>query len=270
MGENDDLNMQNSRLGGSALVRSSANSTSLLSYSRLQSDEIRRHRASPVLQLQSCNTTVLDAHGRYDAAGDELAIEMLGSPVSVEDLLPDALMPPLWILSSCSTSVTGARHGCLVRHLLSKGAVCVVATLGPVDAFIASMFVGRLLTNIFSPATPGAFSSFAQLFFGTQLTTAVLYDPLLPLIRRSDKDERLREALGGVLGEYLAWEDGGKLSAHEYRHKAAYRLAIAMERHGVATQYNNALQAGLVRPETLLFTAFGFPGMIAIGSEAIR
>jgi hypothetical protein len=44
------------KLGGSAQVRSSANSISLLSYSRLQSNEIRRHRASPALQLESCNT----------------------------------------------------------------------------------------------------------------------------------------------------------------------------------------------------------------------
>jgi hypothetical protein len=51
------------KLGGSALVRSSANSTSLLSYSRLQSDEIRRRRAFPALQLQSCNTASNDKVG---------------------------------------------------------------------------------------------------------------------------------------------------------------------------------------------------------------
>jgi hypothetical protein len=74
-----------------------------------------------LLRLHSPEIVVLDAHGIYDEKRDQLSVNMLGTRVPVEQFVADELVPPLWILSSCSTSVSGARRGCLVRHLLSRG-----------------------------------------------------------------------------------------------------------------------------------------------------
>lgn len=76
-------------------------------------------------------------------------------------------------------------RGCFVRKLLSLGAISVVATLAPVNAFAASMFVGKLLTDIYSPVPRGRDRDFHDVFFDTQVSTAVLYDPMLPLMRKA-------------------------------------------------------------------------------------
>ena len=215
-----------------------------------------------VIERLEPEIVVLDSHGRYDRSKDEIWISLPGGQASVDQLLPDAQVPPVWILSACDGSVTGAMRGCFVRRLLSKGAVCVIASLARVDAFTASIFVGRLLTDIFNPNQPDPHRSLDQVIFSTQLTTALLYDPLLPLIRKSAKDASLKKALGNVLGEYLGWATQNALEVRQFRHAAAWVLGESMARHGLTKAYVEAQQAGNVRPETLLFSAFGIPGRI--------
>lgn len=207
---------------------------------------------------------VVYGHGDYSRIRDELSIRLRGTWAPVVELVPEAIVPPVWILSACSTSTTGAMRGCFVRQLLAKGAVCVVATLSRVEAFIASMFVGRLLTNIFSPRKAGMFSSFDEVFFATQFTTALLYDPLLPLLRRSRTDKTLRSTLASILADFFQWADQGHEDARKYRHEAAWMLGSLLARHDLAQRYQHTWDAGLVRPETLLFTVFGLPGNVEI------
>ncbi len=52
------------------------------------------------------------------------------------------------------------------------------------------------------------------------------------------------------------------MTAEERRHESAYRLGALMDRYGLRKQYEDLWQAGLVRPETLLFTTFGLPHLI--------
>jgi hypothetical protein len=216
-----------------------------------------------VLAKTEPDIVVLDSHGRYDRGRDQVSILIHGTWVLLDVLLEWSRVPPVWILSACHTSVTGAMRGSFVRHLLERGALCVIATLNRVDAFTASMFVGRLLTEIYNPVTSGDVT-LMDAFFITQYTTALVYDPLLPLFRRAERDAALKEHLGAVMFEFFNWTKGRTLEIRKYREEVAWIMGEAMARHGLTTAYVGSLQAGNVRPETLLFTIFGAPGLIDI------
>ncbi len=219
------------------------------------------------LERYTPDIVVVDAHGAYDRLKDEVLINLRGTSAPIADLLPEGLAPPVWIFSACSTSTTGAMRGCCVRQLLAHGAVSVIATLGRVDAFIASMFVGRLLTNVFNPLHPGMFRTLQDVFFMTQFTTALLYDPMLPLIRRSGSDPAIRQAIGPIFREFFAWADRGHDDLNKYRNEAAWLLGSLLAQSGLTDKHQNLVRAGLVRPETLLFTSFGLPGCILVGDS---
>lgn len=78
-----------------------------------------------------------------------------------------------------------------------------MATLSRVDAFTASVFVGRLLADIYNPPKPQIYDDFGEVFFSTQYTTAMVYDPLLPLFRRVEKDPSIKPSLAGILSGYF-------------------------------------------------------------------
>jgi hypothetical protein len=217
-----------------------------------------------ILTNVRADVVVLDAHGGYSHSKDQLFIEIGGVLVPLDELLPDVRVPPVWVLSACHTSVTGAMRGCFVRRLLGKGAVCVVASLSRVDAFTASMFVGRLLTDIFSPSKPDLYDNFHEVFFWTQYTTALLYDPLLPFFRLAEKDPEVRKRLGLVLSEFFAWTHGRELDIREYRLEIAWFLGEAILRHGLQQIQIGHLSSGIVRPETLLFSIFGVPAHVEL------
>jgi hypothetical protein len=212
-----------------------------------------------ILANASADVVVLDAHGGYSRVKDHLVIELAGRPIPLDDLLPDVQVPPVWVLSACHTSVTGAIRGCFVRALLARGAICVVASLSRVDAFTASMFVGRLLTDIFSPPKPDSYDNFHQVFFATQYTTALLYDPLLPLFRLAEKDAEVRSRLGLVLADFFSWTRGREIDIRKHRHEIAWFVGEAILRHGLQQIQIRHLAPGTVRPETLLFSIFGVP-----------
>ena len=211
---------------------------------------------------------VLDTHGSYDRKRDRVELLVGGAPTDIDSLIPDGRVPPLWILSACHTSVTGAIEGSMVRALLARGGVCVVATLNRVDAFAASMFVGRLLTEVYSPVRVGQHPTFAHAFFAAQYTTALLYDPLLPIFRIAEKAPAVKQALGRVLSDFFSWSNGREINVRTYRYEIAYVVGELLLRHGLQRYQLGAMQAQNMRPETLLFTAFGVPGHIDIESES--
>jgi len=57
---------------------------------------------------------------------------------------------------------------------------------------------GNLLNEIHNPMKRGGDRDFLRVFFQTQVWTAILYDPLLPLIRRADRKSALNVAVGKV------------------------------------------------------------------------
>ena len=220
--------------------------------------------ASRALGTPGIDIVVLDAHGSYERGTDTLHVRLPDGMVALDELMPSERVPPLWILSACDTSVTGALRGCFVRRLLALGAVCVVATLAPVDAFTASMFVGKLLTAIYSPNERREGRDFHEEFFDTQVTTATLYDPLLPLIRTAVRRPELKRRLGFVIAEFYAWARAAQVGAREFRVSGALKLSACLETCGLDGLHYAHHATGLVRPETLLFTAFGAPGKIEL------
>jgi hypothetical protein len=219
------------------------------------------------LRRSSAEIVVLDTHGTYDRQRDQVWLGLPDGPVPIDDLLPEERVPPVWILSACDTTVTGAIRGCVVRRLLAKGAICVVATLAPVDAFTAEVFVGRLLTDLYSPITPGAYETFDRLFFTTQYTTALFYDPMLPLMRKAQNDDGLKKAVGRVLGAYFSWAGNRPIKdVRVFRHEVALFLAEALDREGLSELHSGLRLGGYIRPETLLFSVFGVPRHVQLTS----
>ncbi len=224
--------------------------------------EFREKLAQPGIDI-----VVLDTHGQYDSANDQVWLTTPSGPALMDQLLPDQVIPPVWILSACDTSVTGALRGCLVRRLLAQGAVCVIATLAPVDAFTAEIFVGRLLTDIYSPVNPDGYNTLDEVIFATQLTTAMLYDPMLPLMRRAHGDQKMQRAVGGVFSRYFSWVTRyPSVDPARFGHEAAFVLGKAIDEEGLRTVFSGLDSAGLVRPETLLFSTFGAPRNIDLVS----
>jgi hypothetical protein len=216
------------------------------------------------LRHSSAEIVVLDTHGRYDRKHDQVWLDVGDGSAPIDQLLPEERVPPVWILSACDTTVTGAMRGCVVRRLLAKGAVCIVATLAPVDAFTAEVFVGRLLTDLYNPK-PGAYGTFDSLFFTTQYTTALFYDPMLPLIRKAQNDDGIKRAVGRVFGAYFSWAGNHPIEdVRVFRHEVAMFLGAALGREGLTEVHTAIQQAGQVRPETLLFSAFGVPQQVQL------
>lgn len=212
-----------------------------------------------VLSRTESEIVVLDTHASYNRRTDELRVRFGKHSEPLDDLIPESRVPPVWILSACDTSVTGAVRGSFVRKLLSRGAVCVVATLNRVDAGTASIFVGRLLTEVFSPLQPGMYSNFSQAFFAAQYTTSLLYDTIMPLLRNAEKDERLKEQIAIVLSGYFQWSAGRQIDLKTFGKDAGQVLDQLINAAGLGTRYEAMKTAGQIRPETLLFTAFGLP-----------
>ena len=222
------------------------------------------HELKKVLETEKPEMVILDSHGHYDKSSDRLAINACGSMVWVDDFLPEAIVPPIWILSACDMAVVGSTRGTMVGQLLYRGAMVVIATLNEVDAFAATMFTGRLLADIYSPPAQASYENLGYAFFASQLTTALLYDPLFPLLRRAEGDSSLREPLGRMIGGYLSDVQGKPLDPKSFKYEAAFILAKHLQEQGLDTLQAQTVQSGGVTPQSLLFTAFGFPSKVSL------
>jgi hypothetical protein len=141
--------------------------------------------------------------------------------------------------------------------LLDNFPICLTRPVSRIP--VAAMFVGRLLTDVYSPHPQMNFKTFSDVFFVSQLTTALLYDPLFPLLRRAQPHTRMSEALYRVILDYSRGVSSGVISPRDFRYKAAEILSECLQTHGLLEQYLATVKSGEVIPETLLFTAFGIP-----------
>ena len=87
---------------------------------------------------------------------------------------------------------------------------------------------------------------------------------MLPLMRKAMKRRSLKDPIGRVLGDFFTWARTAQLGPREFRVAAAYALQESLERHGLAERHAAYYQSGQIKPETLLFTAFGAPGRIEL------
>jgi len=71
------------------------------------------------------------------------------------------------------------------------------------------------------------YKSFDEVFFSTQYTTSLLYDPLLPLMRQAMRDATVKSALAGVFEDFFRWAAGQEIHVQEYRNEIALFLRLA-------------------------------------------
>jgi len=207
---------------------------------------------------------LIDSHGRYDQQADEVRLQMDGNWYAFNALLPEPPISPVWIVSACETAQSEALRGCVVRSLLSRGAYTVVATLARVDAFVASMLAGRLLADVYQPMPDAGERSFLDIFFATQLTTALMYDPLLPLLHKAETDPKITDRFHEMRLEIVHWAHGRPIDPRTYHEEMAKKLTESLVRHDLYDLYRNLQDAGHVRPESLLFSIYGFPDRVTI------
>ena len=210
---------------------------------------------------------VLDTHGNYRSMFDELLLSMGELHVKSTEFVGDAKVPPVWILSACDMSVVGAIKGTMVEPLINKGAVCVIATVQKIDAMAASIFVGRLLTDIYSPPAQIKYNTLLDAFFVSQFTTALLYDPLLPLLKRARPGTDLSKRVCGVIFEYIRHFSSKPFDPRKMKYEAGEVLYKNIIKQGLQDQQTQIFQTGEVIPETLLFTAFGLPSKVSLISD---
>jgi hypothetical protein len=207
---------------------------------------------------------VIDSHGRFEGNSDSVSIQIRDTWCNFESILPDPPIAPVWMVSACESAQSEALRGCVVRSLLGRGAYAVIATLARVDALIASMLTGRLFADIYQPVHRAEEYSLADIFFGTQLTTALTYDPLLPLLHKAEADSAIREKVGLAWFEFIQWSRGRPVNPELYPKEVAVRLTELLLQNDLYDLYRNLHSAGRVRPETLLFSMFGFPNQVTI------
>jgi hypothetical protein len=222
--------------------------------------------ARQLIESRAPEIVMIDSHGKYDQAKDAVSLRINGRWSEFGELLPELPTPPVWIVSACETAQSEALRGCVVRSLLSRGAYAVVATLAKVDAFIASMLVGRLLTDIYQPMPHTEERDLLDIFFITQFTTALVYDPLLPLVRKAETDPEIRKPLGYLLGELVLWLSGRPVDVETYFEKVAIKLTELLLKYGLYEKHRHLDEAGHVRPETLMFSIYGFPDLVTIAA----
>ncbi|WP_201764684.1 hypothetical protein ACK8HJ_19025 [Vreelandella titanicae] len=96
----------------------------------------------------SCSPMVVfDLHGGHQESGEGL-IHLKNEAVSVYDLVQDAKIPPIVVLSSCDTSPIDRNHFSVANGFLSGGAKTVLASALPILSKEASTFIVRLMIRL--------------------------------------------------------------------------------------------------------------------------
>jgi hypothetical protein len=243
-----------------AFIRTSANIGNRFAVASPKSAQ----EARQLIEQLSPEIVVIDSHAQYDRAKDAVSVRIDGQWREFSELLPKPPTPPVWIVSACETAQSEALRGCVVRSLLSRGAYAVVATLTRVDAFIASMLVGRLLTDVYQPLPHTKDRSLLDIFFNTQLTTALVYDPLLPLVHKAETDTQIGRQLNYMLRELIQWFSGRPVDPKTYHEEVSTKLTELLLKYNLYNLHRNLDEAGHVRPETLMFSIYGFPDLVTI------
>lgn len=97
---------------------------------------------------------VFDCHGGHGGNDGHGWLRMGCEKVDVWNLAHVARIPPIAILSACSTFALAGSHASVANGLIRSGAITVIGTFLPVNAVRSAIFVARLLYRIdsFLPA----------------------------------------------------------------------------------------------------------------------
>ncbi|WP_266168424.1 hypothetical protein [Dyella subtropica] len=97
---------------------------------------------------------VFDCHGGHGGDDSHGWLRMVSEKVDVWNLAHVARVPPIVILSACSTFSLAGSHASVANGLIRSGAITVIGTFLPVNAISSAIFVARLLYRVdsFLPA----------------------------------------------------------------------------------------------------------------------
>jgi hypothetical protein len=93
---------------------------------------------------------VFDCHGGHDGENKPGFLKIGREKLDVWSLFGVARVPPIVLLSACSTSAIGGSHASPANGFLRCGALSVIGTFLPVDAIISSAFIARIIYRIHS------------------------------------------------------------------------------------------------------------------------
>lgn len=91
---------------------------------------------------------IFDCHGGHGGEEDNAWLYIGNEKLNVWNLANKCRIPPIVILSACSTHPVDGSHASVANGLFRCGALSVLGTYAPINAIHAGQFVGRLLLRI--------------------------------------------------------------------------------------------------------------------------
>lgn len=91
---------------------------------------------------------VFDCHGHHDGPAGAGWLKIGSEKLVSWDLHNQARVPPIVMLSACSTSAIGGSHASVANGFIRSGALSVIGTFLPVNAAISAAFVSRIIFRI--------------------------------------------------------------------------------------------------------------------------
>ena len=91
---------------------------------------------------------IFDCHGDHGGEESHAWLHIGKEKLDVWNLANRTRVPPIAILSACSTHAIDGSHASVANGLIRSGAVSVIGTYAPVNSIHASTVVGRLLYRI--------------------------------------------------------------------------------------------------------------------------
>lgn len=93
---------------------------------------------------------IFDCHGGHDGDSKPGFLKVGREKLDVWSLAGIARIPPIVLLSACSTHAIGGSHASVANGFLRCGALSVIGTFLPVDAIKSSAFIARIIYRIHS------------------------------------------------------------------------------------------------------------------------
>lgn len=92
---------------------------------------------------------IMDCHGDHGGDTDNGWLVIGDEKVDTWQLRENARVPPIVILSACLTSALSGSHASVSNGFMVSGALSVIGTLLPVNAFDSAVFVSRLVYRFY-------------------------------------------------------------------------------------------------------------------------
>jgi len=207
------------------------------------------------------NLVVFDCHGDHGGDDSHGWLKIGQEKVDPWNLAHEARVPPIVVLSACSTFALAGSHASVANGLIRSGAITVIGTFLPVNAVRSATFVARLLYRMdeFLPALKATGRNFVtwRTLVSTFLRMSYTTDLLHFFIENKQwlHDEMLTRI--GIEANY----DINNLRPDWY---ARMRRRIAWASHRTEFDIQSAIEAESPLMETMYYCQIGRPELIGI------